>query len=157
MCVCGSGALRQELSCMFSCTPGARVPVREPQADFWMWPAASTTPADEEDYAAVCATSRGLDPAERFQCHLLSSKCHCGKPAALQILLDFHVAKFSAATVPIAGTCVRALSHNPAAAPPSPPFLHPSPPFFHFLNLITPHPLTFSAHTSQCAEKTCSP
>lgn len=66
-----------------------------------------------------------------------------------QILFYFQAAKYRPARIPIAGTCVRVPSHNPAPAFPPPLPLS----FFHFLNLITAHPLTFSVHTSQSAGK----
>lgn len=141
MCVCGSGRLREEFGSTLSCTPGVHVHVRGPHAGFGRGPPFQLHPSTKRKWSqlhhytqthellsSVCVRSRGSDPAERFQCHLLSSKCHCGKPAGLQILFYFHVVKYRAATVPIAGTCV--LSHNPAPALLLPP--PPTPPSFPF-------------------------
>lgn len=74
-----------------------------------------------------------FNPAERFQCHLLSSEMSFRQPAGLHAALCkyyFQAAIYRPATVQIAATCVRVPSHTHQTL-----FFFFS---FHFLNLITP-------------------
>lgn len=63
------------------------------------------------------------------------------------------MAKYRAATVPIACTCVWVLSHNPAPVPPSLSSLPPSPSFFSFpKSHHSPPTHVFCAHVTACRE-----
>lgn len=91
--------------------------------------------------------SKGFNPAERFQCHLLSSEMSLSHPAGLHAALCkycFQAAIYRPVSIRTVATFVRFPSHHRM--------------LFYFLNPITPtcsniHPLTFSIHTHRVVQE----
>ena len=93
--------------------------------------------------------SKGFNPAERFQCHLLRSEMSLRQPARLHAALRkhffFQAAIYRPVSIWIAATFVLFPSHHRM--------------LLCFLNPITPtcskiHPLTFSIHTHLIVQET---